>query len=42
MMTGHAIDRQLVVGFSPQQPRFNPRSIDVGFVVDKAVDSKFL
>jgi hypothetical protein len=34
--------RQLVVGFSPQKPRFNPRSINVGFVVDKVADSKFL
>jgi hypothetical protein len=29
--------RQLVTGFSPQSPRFNPRSFHVRFVVDKMV-----
>jgi hypothetical protein len=33
---GLAIARQLLTGFPPQWPGFNPRSIHVGFVVDKA------
>jgi hypothetical protein len=27
--------RQLIVGLSPWKPRFTPRSVHVGFVIDK-------
>jgi hypothetical protein len=35
--------RQLVIGLSPQQPKFMPSSVDVRFVVDRvALEEIFL